>query len=202
MTSNTNVTGRRIVIARNHNKMTQKALASKLEITQPNLYYLESGRHNPSDEILEKIAIYLGVTSNWLKGETLEGGVPMQDEPQFEVSEKEKLSSRWVDVFKRLKSLGVISSDSDFAEQTGVGKTNLSLVLSGKSSAPVSWIPLLEQLGGNKDYIYSNKHPIVVLKRAKHVKDAEAVTDNIKALMRNIAEDTKLLQFYLSQVLY
>lgn len=196
-----NAIGKRISSARRHLKVTQKDLAGVLDISQPNLYYIESGRHLPSEETVEKIANALGIASAWIYGQTHEGGVSYEEQADPKLEEKEKLSARWIDVYARLKSLGIITSDTDFAEKYGMGKPALSLVLNGKSTAPISWIPMLEQLGGNREYIYNDRLPLVILGKNNSTSNLEDVHRNIKALLKNIEEDTKQLNFFLNQIL-
>lgn len=51
---------RQIIKARNEQNLTQQQLAEKIGIRQSNISRLESGRYNPSIELLKKVAFGLG----------------------------------------------------------------------------------------------------------------------------------------------
>ncbi len=193
---------RRLKIAREEKKLNQKDLAEKIGKAQSAISYIEMGRNNTSEQDIEKLSKILGVTVDYLTGVTIEGGPKLDHIRMTELeSDKLKIDDRWVETYNRLKNLKIIEFDADFADENGLPRVNLSLVLSKKSPVPGSWIPLLESLGGNLDYIYSNRHPIIKFNKSRKVSNPEELAFNIRALQKNIEEDTKMLNHLLNQLL-
>jgi len=82
-----------------------------------------------------------------------------------------------------------------------ISQSNLSLALAGKSQISFEWVPFLEKLGANRDFIYNGSQPVIKLPINKGVKDIESVAREINSLIKNIEEETRQLKFLLNQIL-
>jgi len=131
----------------------------------------------------------------------MDGGVPNSAVANVKQIEREDISNRFIDCYDRLKTLGVIENDADFAEFANIPRSTLSLALAKKNPVSLEWVPFLEEKGANRDYIYNNMLPILKMSRTKRVSGTDEVAKNIMVLVQTIEEDMKLLKSYLSQVL-
>jgi transcriptional regulator with XRE-family HTH domain len=194
--------GSRVKAARKARGLTQTVLADAIEISQSNISFIEASRHNSAIETVEKLCEVLGVSEEWLSGLSNEGGVPLNtNTPEVKEEEKAGIGRRFVSTYERLKTLGVIETDAEFCEFADIQPSSLSLALAGKSNVPLSWIPFLEEKGGNREYIYNDKMPIIKLSKTKRIKDVDDLTKNIQQLINNIDADITQLKFLLKQII-
>jgi transcriptional regulator with XRE-family HTH domain len=197
-----NIDGNRVKIARKYREITQLKLSDLVKISQSNISFIESGRHNSSREITDALCKVLDVTRKWLLGETSDGGVPIPlSTTEVRTDEKEKVSKRFATAFDRLKALGIIESDAEFCRFAEISQSNLSLALAGKSQISFEWVPFLEKKGANRDFIYNGLQPVLKLPINKGVKDIESVAREINILIKNIEEETRQLKFLLNKIL-
>ena len=75
--------GKRIRKLRLNNDLEQKELANKINISQASLSAYEKEAKKPSYEVLDKLATYFSVSTDYLLGKT--------EYPNFRVIEKEEL---------------------------------------------------------------------------------------------------------------
>lgn len=192
--------GNRVKTARKAKGFTQMELADSLDISQSNMSFIEAGRHNTAFEIVVKLSEVLEVSQEWLVRLSDEGGVPL-NAPEIKEDEKAGISRRFTIAYERLKTLGIIQTDAEFCEFAGLAPSKFSLTLAGRAVVPMEWIPFLEEKGGNRDYIYNDKMPIIKLSRSKRIRDVEDLTQNIQLLIDNIDADVTQLKFLLRQII-
>ncbi|RZJ52650.1 MAG: XRE family transcriptional regulator [Flavobacterium sp.] len=155
--------GRRIKAARKHREITQEELAIKVGIKQSALSYIETGRNNTDDETALKIAQILNVSLEWIKGESNESDIPLEDYPiTVKYKDTDSFSERFLEVFATLKAKGKFKNDADFADKNNISRASLSLALSGKTKINLEWVSGLQKYGANTEYIYYGKGSIIL----------------------------------------
>ena len=195
------IVGSRLKIARRYRALSQKELSDSIGVSQGNLSHIESNRHNPSQEVMDKLTKALKVAPEWLTGESADGGVPLDSQPNIKESERDAIGSRFLIAYNRLRKLGIINSDAEFASFGNIPRSSLSLALAGKAPVQLEWIPFLEEKGANREFVYNNHVPVIKLNMSRRISDTEDISRNIMALVESIDEDMKLLKEYLSQVI-
>ena len=195
------IRGERVKQARKYRNISQAELAQVLKISQSNLSFIESNRHNTSRETIDDLCEALGVTFDWIRGDSMEGGVPLGEYENLTQLQKEKVSERFIACYERLKKLGIIDSDAAFADGAKIPRSSLSLALAGKNQVPMDWIPFLIELGANGEYLLEGKQPMLATSKSLTVKRPDDVVKNIFALMRSIEHDVALLKDYINQIL-
>jgi transcriptional regulator with XRE-family HTH domain len=193
--------GQRLKAARRYRRKSQMDLANELGTAQSNISFLESNRHTCEPELLTALAKSLDVTEAWLRGESMEGGIPIDAPTSIKESERENITRRFIDAYNRLRTLGLIETDKWFSDFANIPPSTLSLALAGKGLVQYEWVPFLEELGANRDYIYNNHLPIIKLNKAKRISDGDDISKNIMILVQTIEEDMKLLKSYINQLI-
>jgi transcriptional regulator with XRE-family HTH domain len=192
--------GQRVKAARKYHGLNQIDFANQVGISQSNLSFIESNRHRTPPETIEKLCQVLQVTPAWLEGTSNDGGVPVEV-TSISDSEKEGISKRFREAYERLKTLGIIENDAAFAEFANIPRSTLSLALAGKNYVQLEWVPLLEEKGANRDYIYNDHFPIIRTAKSKKIKDGDDLVNQVTMIVKNMEEELKVLKSYLAQIL-
>jgi hypothetical protein len=62
-------------------------------------------------------------------------------------------------------------------------------------------VPLLEEKGANRDYIYNDHFPIIRTAKSKKIKDGDDLVNQVTMIVKNMEEELKVLKSYLAQIL-
>lgn len=192
--------GQRVKAARKYRGFKQIEFADMVGISQSNLSFIESNRHKTPQETLDKLCQALQVSPEWLEGTSADGGVPIEV-PNITESERMAISKRFRDAYERIKILGIIENDADFATFADIPRSTLSLALAGKNEIQLEWVPYLEEKGANRDYIYNNHFPIIKTNKTNRLKDGDDLSKQISIVVQNMEEELKVLKSYLAQIL-
>ena len=186
--------GTRLKAARKYRNITQGDLSEKVGIKQSALSYIEVGR-NGTDEITAKaLAKILGVSIEWLKGESDDSDIPMTEiSKKSKDNSDQKFTERFIEVYTIIKKQGKFKTDAEFADTHDISRTTLSLALSKKAKINYEWITYLSNYGANKDYILDGTLPAL---KSESSNDSSPFKQNVLANIKNIRTQLDMLEEY------